>query len=229
MKKLFNIIKNIFVWVVCAFTVVVMIFTVFSVSTFDRNDRAIFGLKFFIVLSDSMSATDFDAGDVVLIKEVDPATLRVGDIVCFTSTDTDSFGETVTHKIREVTVNEDGDTCFITYGTTTGVDDAKPVTFPYVKGKYVAAIPKIGTIFTFLKTVPGYICCILIPFLILIAFQGFNSIKLFKQYKKEQNAAIEAERAQLEAERAESQKMMDELLALKAQLSAMKGESSSEE
>ena len=35
-------------------------------------DRSLFGYKAFIVLSDSMKATDFDAGDLVLVKEVDP-------------------------------------------------------------------------------------------------------------------------------------------------------------
>ncbi len=224
MKKAWDLIKNIFVWIICAFTVVVMIFTVFSVATFDRNDRAIFGYKFFIVLSDSMAATDFDAGDVVLVKEVDPSILVAGDIVCFTSNDSSNFGETVTHKIREVVTTEDGETGFITYGTTTGVDDKQIVTFPYVKGQYVGRVPYVGQIFTFLKTTPGYICCILVPFLILILSQALNSIKLFREYKKEQNAAIEAERAQLAAEREESQKMMDELLALKAQLASMKGD-----
>lgn len=224
MKKAWNIIKSVFVGIVCAFTVVVMIFTVFSVATFDRNDRAIFGYKFFIVLSDSMAATDFDAGDVVIVKEVDPSILAVGDIVCFTSTDTDNFGETVTHKIREIITLDDGDKAFITYGTTTGVDDKSPVEFPYVKGQYVGRVPYVGQIFTFLKTTPGYICCILIPFLILILIQAINSIKLFKQYKKEQSEQIEAERAKLEEERAESLKMMDELKALKEQLAAMKGD-----
>ena len=37
-------------------------------STFDRSDRNLFGYKAFIVLSDSMKATDFDAGDLVLAK-----------------------------------------------------------------------------------------------------------------------------------------------------------------
>lgn len=55
-----------------------MVFTVVSVNTFDRNDRDLFGLRFYISLSDSMSATDFDAGDLVIVKEVDPTTLKEG-------------------------------------------------------------------------------------------------------------------------------------------------------
>ena len=39
---------------------------------FDRTDRSLFGYKVFVVLSDSMSATDFRAGDIVLARKVDP-------------------------------------------------------------------------------------------------------------------------------------------------------------
>ena len=43
MKKALNIVKNILVWLVVALAVFMMIFTVFSVSSFDKTDRDIFG------------------------------------------------------------------------------------------------------------------------------------------------------------------------------------------
>ena len=218
MKKILNIIKNIFVWLMVALAVCMMIFTVVSVNTFDRSDRSLFGFKAFIVLSDSMSKTDFDAGDLVLVKEVDPASLKEGDIIAYTSQNTSNYGETVTHKIRKLTTDANGEAGFITYGTTTDTDDETVVTYPYVLGKYKTNIPKVGRFFMFLKTTPGYIVCILIPFLLLILIQGLNCIKLFRRYKLEQMAEMKEERAKIEEERAESQKMMAELLALKAQL-----------
>lgn len=218
MKKILNIIKNIFVWLMVALAVCMMIFTVVSVNTFDRSDRSLFGFKAFIVLSDSMSKTDFDAGDLVLVKEVDPSTLKEGDIIAYTSQNTSNYGETVTHKIRKLTTDANGEAGFITYGTTTDTDDETVVTYPYVLGKYKTNIPKVGRFFMFLKTTPGYIVCILIPFLLLILIQGLNCIKLFRRYKLEQMAEMKEERAKIEEERAESQKMMAELLALKAQL-----------
>ena len=218
MKKVLNLVKNIFVWLMVALAVCMMIFTVVSVNTFDRSDRSLFGLKMFIVLSDSMSKTDFDAGDLVLVKEVDPSTLKEGDIIAYTSQNTSNYGETVTHKIRRLTTDASGEAGFITYGTTTDTDDETVVTYPYVLGKYKTSIPKVGKFFMFLKTTPGYIVCILIPFLLLILIQGLNCIKLFRRYKLEQMAEMKEERAKIEEERAESQKMMAELMALKAQL-----------
>lgn len=218
MKKTMNIIKNIFTWLVMVLAVCMMIFTVVSVRTFDQNDRDLFGYKMFIVRSDSMSKTDFDAGDLVLVKEIDPSTLQVGDIISYQSTNTDNYGETVTHKIRELTKDAEGNPGFITYGTTTDTNDESIVTYSFVLGKYQTKLPGVGRFFQFLKTTPGYIICIFLPFLILILMQGINSIYLFRKYKKEQQEELQAEKDKIEADRAETQKMMAELLKMKAQL-----------
>lgn len=223
MKKALNVVKNVFTALVVVAAVGMMIFTIISVNTFDRTDRDLFGYKAFIVLSDSMSATDFSAGDLVLVKEVDPFTLQVGDIIAFSSQNPDNFGEIVTHKIRAITMDANGDTAFVTYGTTTNTDDETLVTFPFIIGKYTSSIPKVGLFFTFLKTVPGYICCILTPFVILIVLQLINFIRIFRAYKKEQMEDLERERSQIEEERKKSEDMMNELLALKAQLEAQQG------
>lgn len=234
MKKALHIVKSVFIWLVVILAVCMMIFTIVSVNTFDRTDRSLFGYKAFIVLSDSMSATDFSAGDLVLSKEVDPATLQVGDIISFQSTDPDNYGEVVTHKIRELTTDENGNPGFITYGTTTDTNDENIVTYDFVLGKYQTKLPGVGKFFQFLKTTPGYIVCIFLPFLLLILIQGINSIRLFRRYKQEQLAEIEAQREQekaelaaererLEAERQESQKMMAELLQLKKELTGKDG------
>lgn len=223
--KAWKIIRNIITWAFVAVAVCMMVFTIVSVSTFDKTDRNIFGYKAFIVLSDSMKATDFDAGDLVLIKEVDPATLKEGDIISYTSQNTSNFGETVTHKIRKLTIDAEGDPGFVTYGTTTNTDDETVVTYPYILGKYQASIPKVGKFFQFLKTTPGYIVCILIPFLILILIEGIHCIGLFKKYKAEQQAELKAERDKIEEERAEAQRMMQELLAMKREMEERKEQS----
>ena len=225
--KALKIIRSIIVWLIVALAAGMMIFTVLSVSTFDRAERNLFGYKAFIVLSDSMSKTDFNAGDLVLVKEVDPSVLKEGDIIAYTSQNTANYGETVTHKIRRLTTDADGQPGFVTYGTTTDTDDETIVTYPYVLGKYQIHFPKVGTFFQFLKTTPGYIVCILIPFLLLILLEGIRCIRLFRRYKAEQQAELQAERDKIEADRAETQRIMQELLQMKAQM-AQKGEASSD-
>lgn len=218
MKKALNVIKTTIVWLIVALAVFMMVFTVVSVTTFNRNDRDLFGYKAYIVNSDSMAATDFNAGDLIFVKEVNGSTLKEGDIITFISQNTESFGETVTHKIRRLTRDASGNPGFITYGTTSNVDDATVVTYPYILGKYETHLPYVGTFFNFLKTPQGYIVCIFIPFMILILYQGINCVKLFRRYKGEQLEEMNAEKAKIEEERAQNARMMEELLQLKAQL-----------
>ena len=220
MKKAWEIVSTVFVWILVVVAVAMMIFTVVSVNTFNRNDRSLFGYKAYVVLSDSMSATDFNAGDLIMVKEVDPTTLVPGDIIAYTSQDTDNYGATITHKIRALTTSPEGYPGFITYGTTTNVDDEQVVTYPFVLGKYEFRLAKVGTFFQFLKTTQGYIICILIPFLLLILYQGLNCVKIFRMYKAEQMAELQAEKDALEEQRKQSEAMMAQLLEMKNQMSA---------
>ena len=222
MKKVFSIIKTTLILLIVLFAISMMVFTVVSVTTFNRNDRSLFGYKMYIVNSDSMAATDFNAGALILSKEVDPSTLKAGDIITFMSQDPNSFGETVTHKIRSLTVDAEGNPGFITYGTTTNVNDETVVTYPYVLGQYQSHIAGLGTFFNFLKTTPGYFVCIFTPFMLIIVYEGVKFFNLFRRYKKEQMDEMLAEKDKIEAEKAENAKMLEELKALKAQLESTK-------
>ena len=232
-KKILNISLRVATWLLIAFTVFMMIFTVVTVSTVDRNDRSIFGIKFYIVQTDSMSLSEnnkdmdvhFNAGDIVIIKNVkDPRTLQAGDVIAFMSTNSVSYGETVTHMIREVRKTADGKVLgYVTYGTNTGTNDEALVEPEYVLGVYSGKLTGVGNFFAFVKSTPGYIVCILVPFLLLILYNGVNVIRLFRKYKREQLEEMQAEKDKLEAERAENQRMMQELLALKAQLDQKNG------
>ena len=234
-KKLVNIGAKVITWLLIAFTVFMMIFTIVTVTTVDRNDRSIFGVKFYIVQTDSMSKSEnnkdmdihFNAGDIVLIKDLsdnEKAELKAGDVIAFLSTNSVSYGETVTHMIREVKYNDEGKIVgFVTYGTNTGTNDEKVVEPEYILGKYTGKLPGVGNFFAFVKSTPGYIVCILVPFLLLILYNGVNVIRLFRRYKKEQTAVMEAERAEIAEERKKNEDMLRELQALKEQLEIQNG------
>lgn len=216
MHKALNILKNIVVTLITLAALGMMAFTIFSVTTFDQADRSVFGYRFFIVQSDSMSATDFSAGDIVFTKEVDPATLAEGDIIAYVSQDDASYGEVVTHKIRALTTTDEGEPGFITYGTTTNTDDARVVAYENVLGKYVGSLPGVGTFFAFLKSVPGYVLCILLPFLVLIAYYGVRCVTLFRRLRQEQAAELQLEKQQLAEERRQLEAMRMQLQSMQS-------------
>ncbi len=229
MKKAIEIIKTVLTEVIFAVTLLMMAFTVISVTSVDKNNRNIFGYSAFIVKSDSMNATDFNAGDLVFSKVVDPKTLREGDIISFQSTNPESRGEIFTHKIRRLTTDENGNPGFITYGTSTNTDDESIVTYSFVLGKCIGYVPRLGEFFAFLKTTPGYILCVLLPFLYFIILQGFKSLRLADKYKSDLYAEIEEERAREKAEiaverekiieeRKKQEEMLQELLRIQVEL-----------
>ncbi len=215
MKRALDIAVRIITTVILIFSVCVMIFTVISVNTVGK-DADFLGYKPYIVLSDSMRDT-FAVGDLSVSVQTDPETLEPGDIITFTSIDPSNYGSVVTHKIREITEYE-GEPAFVTYGTTTGVDDSYPVPFDNVIGEYKFRLPKMGYFFEFLTTPAGYVTVILIPFLVLIALQGAKFFRLVRQYRAEQQAELDAKRAEAAAELEEARKMKEELERLKAQL-----------
>lgn len=237
-KKILNVSLKVITVLVVAFSIFVMIFTIISVTTVDKNDRNLLGTRFYIVKTDSMSPSEnnenlkarekFRAGDIVLIRRVkDHSKLEAGDIIAFMSLNTDEgkdslhghYGQTITHMIREVKKTDDGKILgYVTYGTNTGTDDEVLVEPEYVLGKYTGKLPKLGYFFAFVKSTPGYILCILIPFLLLIIYNGINVIRLFRKYKGEQMEVMEAEKAKIAEDRAKNEEMMRQLLALKAEL-----------
>lgn len=217
LKKGLSIAGRVLTVLLVVFAVFVMVFTVISVNTVGKADADFLGFKPNIVLSDSMQDT-FAVGDLEISKKVDPATLAAGDIITFRSIDPANYGSVVTHKIREVTTYEGG-LAFVTYGTTTGVDDAYPVPADRVLGKYVFRLPKMGYFFEFLKTPAGYVTLILLPFLVLIGLRAVRFVRLARQYRAEQREAAAAQQAQLEEEQRKNQEMREELDRLRAQLS----------
>ena len=233
--KVISIILKVFAWIIVAATVCIMVFTIMS-NTFDKQDgKSLLGYKFLSVLSDSMSPSDknahmdvhFTTEDIVIIKEMKDATKDgreyvKGDIIAF-NTEKEIDGKlqmvTVTHMVSEVVLNDQGVVVgYKTMGTNTMSLDQGMVETTYVLGEYVGKLPKANTFLGYLKTVPGYIVCILIPFLLLIGYNGMNCIMLFRKYKREQMEELEAEKTRVDNERRETLEMLKELAALKAQI-----------
>ena len=178
-----NKIKSILEWALIGLAIFIVIFTTISVAFVDQNDRSLFGLRTYICMSDSMKATDFAAGDLLIVAKVDPAKLEQGDIIAYISQDQSSAGKTITHKIRNVK-KAGAESVFVTYGTTTGRNDELPVTYEQVKGKYLFHVPAIGNFLMFLRTIPGYLLFVFQPLAILLVVRVFRSLKLQKEYNK---------------------------------------------
>jgi signal peptidase I len=127
----------------------------------DNARKSIFGFRFYEVLTGSMTPNPdgsslpggFNAGDLIVIRLVDPASLEVGDIITFNpGQEATAY---LTHRIVAVRHELDGETglFFTTRGDTNNTDDP-PITADQVIGKKVLALPKVGQVLAFVKANP---------------------------------------------------------------------------
>lgn len=126
----------------------------------------LFGLKVYTVLSGSMEP-DYPTGSVIYVKEVDPSTLEVNDVITFQM----PGGTTATHRIIELVPDEnDPDTVlFRTKGDANDVTDGSLVDHASVIGKPVFCIPLLGYLITYIKQPPGvYIAVAVVTVLVVL-------------------------------------------------------------
>ena len=167
-------------------------------TTSDNNDKSLLGLRFFSVQSSSMSRSNngadesiyFDKGDVIIVKTVESALEIVeGDVITFTSLNKDSYGKTISHKVRQVHLTTSGQVLgYTTYGINTNSNDEVMVLPETVIGKYVGKLPQAGDFFAFIRTQQGYYLSILIPGLLLLVY---FSVKLGKGFEKQKIKELE--------------------------------------
>lgn len=116
----------------------------------------VFGIKPMIVLTGSMEAEIY-AGDLALVKEVDPSTLKENDIIAFRNEE----NKVTTHRIVEI-VSEGTETLFRTKGDNNNVEDSNLVKTTSVEGIFVARIPKIGSFLMFMQQPIGLAVVLLV-------------------------------------------------------------------
>ena len=108
----------------------------------------------------------FDA--VINMRIDDPLDLKVGDVITFRSSSPTSVGMTITHRIKAITEDYEGNICFVTKGDANPVEDESCAKYSNVIGKVIIRIPGLGHIQRFLASGVGWLLCILIPALVII-------------------------------------------------------------
>ena len=156
-----------------------------------------------IVLTDSMSPTIY-SGDLVIDHTVDTATLKVGDIISYFDPESQSGDSIVTHRITEVTKDEEGNLAFLTKGDFNNAADKTPVPADKVVGIYMFRIPNGGDVAMFMQTTTGLIVCVVVPLVLLIAYDVIRR-KLYDKKNKPDTDALMAELEALKAEKAKAE------------------------
>lgn len=95
------------------------------------------------VLTRSMEPT-LPAGTLVVVRPVDPASIRVGDVVTYQLVS--GRPEVVTHRVVAVGAQSDGSRTFVFRGDANAAVDARPVVPAQIRGAVWYSVPGLGTV-----------------------------------------------------------------------------------
>lgn len=126
----------------------------------------LFGLQVYTVLSGSMEPT-YHTGSLIYVKEVDPADLKVRDVITFRLTEQ----TTATHRIIEVIPDDENSNHiqFRTQGDANEIaDGGDPIEGSDVLGTPVFTIPYLGYVASYIQNPPGMYVAIAVSAAILL-------------------------------------------------------------
>lgn len=154
------------------------------------------GYKALSVISGSMEPT-IHTGDVIIIRQVARMEeIAEGDIVTFRTKEKAEM--LITHRVvGMITVNDAR--VLVTKGDANDSEDLATVTFAQMVGRYEFRLPFFGYISSFVRQPIGIVLAVMLPGLVLIAFE-FRKIwmALAEAEKAKAAAAAEAEAADRE-------------------------------
>lgn len=126
---------------------------------------AVAGYQLYIVLSGSMSPS-FEAGSIVLVRPLDAAEVRAGDIITYRDPDPEKADTITTHRVVAVSPTEP--LGFITRGDANDANDPLPVPGGSLIGRVDYSVPYLGYLFSFVRTRTGILLLVIVPAVLII-------------------------------------------------------------
>lgn len=120
MKKILKIFKTI-IDIVLTCLVIAFVLVV-CLQRFSNNEISFFKYRMFTVVSGSM-LPEYEIGDVLISKEVDPTTIKKGDDVSYLGKTGTFKDKVVTHRVIKIEKDVDGKLIFHTKGLANLIED----------------------------------------------------------------------------------------------------------
>lgn len=231
-KKAASIVISVVMWII------ILVAALFAFTTLATKDdgsvSSLAGFTPLTVQSESMAPT-FDQDDLIIIKQCDPSTLEVGDIVTFHAIIDNQYALN-THRI--ISINEvNGLNSYTIKGDNNELADQHVIADGDIVGKYVGKIPYMGKVIGFLSSTWGFLVVIVLPMLLFFIYQVYHLVIVGMNLKRavaeedrlkqaeaivdsEDSQAAAADRAKAEAARAEAEAALEEAKRLKAEAEA---------
>lgn len=163
---------------------------------------SVFGYTQVEVISSSMEDAGFSIGSKCFVKSENPNSLKKGDIIAFfqfadpkcfvpSMVSENNFPQAkptssniIFHQIINIEIDSNGDRWFTTKGTNNAEQDAIKIYQNYVIGKYVENENFWTNLISFISSVDGIICLVVVPCSLIIASDLYQLIVLSYTLKK---------------------------------------------
>lgn len=184
MKKLLanKIFKRIVKTIEIIFGVIIVVYLGFIIIQRFSGNSSLGGYHLFTVATGSMKPK-YMVNDVIIVQDVDPNTLKVGDDIAYHGERGGLEGLLVTHRI--IKIEKDGSNLrFFTQGINT--DNVDPsFTADRIVGKTVGVLPVITQINHIVKNQFGFFFLVFCPLVIIIFLEIAETILYIKLEKEE--------------------------------------------
>lgn len=190
--------------VMCIILIPILIINVtLIIKSYTNKDEvpSVGGLLPMIVLTDSMSP-QIESGDLIISHTIEPEAVKEGDVILFF--DPASKGNSVvTHRVIEI-VEEEGELFFRTKGDNNNTEDRELVPAENLIAIYKSRINGAGNVAMFMQTTTGLIVCVVLPIVLLLAYD-FIRRHMYEKKRQKENEDLLAELEALRAEKAEKE------------------------
>ncbi len=187
-NKIFKVITTI---IKVAFLFVIIAYLAFILVQKIGDNKSIGGYRVFTILTGSMKGV-YDINDVVLVKEVDKKTLKVGDDIAYLGEKDSYKGKIVTHRIINIE-NKNNQMIIHTKGVSNILEDPV-ITNNKIYGKVESKLTFISLINKTIKNKYGFFFLIFVPLVLVIFLEIADTItdqKLEKQLLKKRESEDE--------------------------------------
>jgi signal peptidase len=174
--KFIMAIMRVFIFIILAGFVIVV-----CLQRFSDNKISFFNYRMFTVISGSMRPK-YDIGDVLISREVDPSTIKVGDTISYLGKYGDFRDKVITHEVTGVIVDANGKYYFRARGLTNIVEDPI-VSENQLYGVVIYRSWILSMIYRIVATNIGFYLFIIIPLMYTIGSEILTTM-LDQQEKK---------------------------------------------
>lgn len=137
----------------------------------------------YVIVSPSMVPT-ININDTIVIKREDQDKYNIGDIITFSSSDTNYEGEAVTHRIVDKKTTQPMESTYTTKGDNNPIVDPTSVATEDIYGKVMFKIPKLGYLQRFFAKPINFFLGILIPAMIVLIYDFSRIYSMMNKRKR---------------------------------------------